>query len=81
MNTIILSIAEPIADQDPEPVTIIIDGKLPEFSDLKEAEQYYDHQASALEKGLFNALPQGVMDKVIIRLMARKVSLYRGLST
>lgn len=82
METIIIPAAEPIADQYPEPITIIIDDKmpLPDFNDLKQAEEYYDEQAAALEKGLLNSLSRGIVDRLIVRLMAHKVSLFKGLS-
>jgi len=82
METIIIPAAEPIADQYPEPITIIIDDKmpLPDFNDLERAGEYYNEQAAAIEDALFNALSQGIMDRLIVRLMAHKVSLFKGLS-
>jgi hypothetical protein len=82
MNTIIIPAAESIADQRPAPITIIIDDKypLPKFNSIKQAVDYYDEQAEAIVDGLFNSLPQGIFDRIAIKIMAKKVSLYKGLT-
>lgn len=89
MKTVIICKAEPLANQEPIPVTIIIDGDLPDFEalrkeykslDFRELSQYYQDQAELLINALYNSLPQGTFDRLGIEFMKKKVSLYRGVT-
>ena len=80
MKTIRLAIAAPIGWQIPQPVTIVIDAGVPDFADLPAAEAWYEQQAGLLTEALFNALPQGTLDRLHLHLMARKLSLYKGVT-
>lgn len=64
-------------------VTIHIHDEIPNTlgalgNTLDDIADYYRRQASALAEALVNSLPQGTCDRLIIELMARKVSLYMG---
>ena len=76
-------------DLNIEDVTIIIDKKIPEMDQLvfkegldpdQEIYAFYKIHAFTLAQALYRSLPQGVYDQLIIELMQRKVSLYRGLT-
>lgn len=78
MKTLRLCKFEPLRGQEPSPVTIIIDDKIPKHDDLKQAEQFHKTEAKNLEDALYRSLPQGTYDRLAILLAARKVSLYVG---
>ena len=84
---IFLTKADPIVNPDEVKDTIIhINQYLPKFEGrgrdcLKAAEKFYDDEATKLEEALQNSLPQGVKDRLLIKLMKRKVSLYRGITS
>ena len=82
MKTSKFAMAEPTDKMGhvPEPVTIIIDGKLPDIDSGTDMQQFFTQEASQLAFELFYSLPQGTYDKLIIELMKRKVSVYRGLT-
>lgn len=81
MRQINLSIAEPIGDTHPQPVTIIINDKIPKTETLDEAREFYTMQASVLARSLFNALPQGTRHRLLIELIQLEAqnSLFRGI--
>lgn len=78
-------IAEPLLNT-PTPCIIQCTHKLPDFgpmggTDLLAAHRaYYDTEAKMIADGLFDALPQGTLDRILIHFMQRKLSLYRGLT-
>lgn len=93
MKTILACKAQPIANQEPEPVTIIIDTELPNFeklfSDLtqrydsewyKQVQIWYQTEAERIVEALYLALPQGTFDRLGIEFMKKKISLYRGIT-
>lgn len=56
---------------------IEIVGALPEFDDLADAIRYYDGQAQQIEETLHRALPGGVYDRLVGRMLTRKASHFR----
>lgn len=59
--------------------TIIINGKIPE--DLwigNKSEEFCDNEAQMIDDALYNSLPQGTYDRLGIKFMQRKVTLYQG---
>ena len=82
MKTIRIAMAEQTDKMGsvPAPVTIIIDGQLPDIDSSVDIHSFFDGQARRLAYELFYSLPQGTYDKLIIELMKRKVSVYRGLT-
>jgi hypothetical protein len=78
MKTLRLCKFDLLNEQEPEPVTIIIDDSIPNHTYLSESERFHDRQAAELEKALYNSLPQGTYDRLAILFASRKVSLYRG---
>ena len=75
---ITLSKADPIGKEELPDMFISISADLPKHKTLEDSENYYDTQAIQLEDALYNVLPQGVFDRLTIKLMERKTSLYRG---
>lgn len=77
--------ASPITRNEPVAgVVIRICYELPEVDcrsamTLAEVGEFYDQQARVLAKVLMENLPQGTSDRLIMELMAKKVSLYRGI--
>jgi len=80
MITLYTNKASPIGDQSIKDTTLIISGAPPEFKDLRRAEKWYQKQAERVATILFTTLPQGTLDRILIALMQRKVSLYKGLT-
>ena len=78
MKTIKLAKADPLQGTDPQPTTIVIDSQIPNDPTF-DVEIYYYKQAEELTKALIECLPQGTLDRMLVTLMKRKVSLYRGL--
>ncbi len=78
MKVISLSKAKPIGNRHHEAVQIFIQNDTPDFKDLKQGEAYYEEQAATLADGLFDSLPQGTYDRLVIKLMTKKTSLYAG---
>lgn len=73
--------AEPLNGDKPKQTIIDITVELPKFDTLASFEtvrEFYDTQAYWLAQALFNSLPQGTFDRLIIELMKCKTSLYRG---
>jgi len=46
--------------------------------DLKRVGEIFDREASKLADALFEVLPQGIYDRLVMRLMEKKVSVYFG---
>lgn len=70
-----------LGDKEPRSVTIIIDLDLPSGHDVVLGiEDTFDHDARELARALFSSLPQGTLDRLLIQIMKRKVSIYRGLT-
>ncbi len=69
--------ADPIGETEVQPVTIEVNGTLPGPEELELA---YDLDAGALANALYYSLPQGTFDRLIIKLMKRKTSVYRGIT-
>lgn len=76
--------ADPIGVNDKNsvrPVIIRITEDIPDFHGheaLAFAREFYADEAKTLAFALFNSLPQGTLDRLIIVLMERTASLYRG---
>ncbi|MFH1527752.1 MAG: hypothetical protein ABIG69_14065 [Bacteroidota bacterium] len=77
---IILDKADPVGQGKVQDTIIEIKNKLPKIDSLEMAERHYEEQATLLEKALQESICQGVKDRLLIKLMARKVSLYRGIT-
>ena len=83
MDHLILCKFDPLAGQKAPGVTIEIVAELPSMEktgSLKDVEIFYDSQATPLVNALRNNLPQGVLFRVLYRLMEfyAKDILYRG---
>ena len=79
--------AEPLGRTDTvEDILLYIGHKLPEFkapsTTLNDFMKFYDEEAQKIADALFDHLPQGTMDRVLYKIMERKVkeSGYRGLT-
>lgn len=79
MDALILYKADSLLSEKVPSRRIYIESDLPDFSSLEKAEKYFELQALYLEDALRNSLPQAVYDKLIIHMMKRKTSLFRGL--
>lgn len=89
MNTVKLYMADPIAPDNPDvpqpvAVKIVIDELLPDVPYQEgwrdQLDAHYDEQADALVDALYHALPQGTFDRVALKMFAKKLSLYRGVT-
>lgn len=58
---------------------IMIDSEITEFGPtwLGDAADFYEDQAAMLVDALIQSLPGGTLDRVLIRLMEHKASLFR----
>ncbi len=82
MKTVNINKAQTIGPSgEIESVNIVIDNPVPEHRrDLSFEEMgfFFDKEANFLADALFKTLPQGTMDRLLIALMKRKLSLYIG---
>lgn len=67
-----------VKDEPSDGALIEITDKLPEFVSCGLSEDIFEHQASDLAFALFSTLPQGTLDRLIVKLMEHKLSYYRG---
>jgi len=79
LKTLSLFKADPLHGDKVENVSITIHLNM-EGMNIEDHERLFDDQAKSLALVLFYSLPQGTYDKLIIELMKRKVSVYRGLT-
>lgn len=82
MKEIRIMKADQIGGKEVKPVTLVIDDTLPDFSakDSEPIEEAYNYDAELLAGALFQSLPQGTMERLIIKLLKLKVSVYRGIT-
>ena len=78
MKKIRMYTASPLGETGVEGVTIVLDLAVPELGSLDEARSLYESQATLLAVALTDSLPQGTLDRLLICLMERCASLYRG---
>lgn len=78
MKTIELHTASPLGKTDVKRVRILICEVVPDLPSLDAARSLYDAEASLLAAALTDSLPQGTLDRLLIALMERCASLYRG---
>ena len=74
--------ADPIGETEVLPATIVIDTKLSgnKCMDGMDIDDIYIKDAGLLADALFYSLPQGTFDRLIVKLMKRKMSAYRGIT-
>ena len=77
LNEVHIFKAAPIGDQIIRPTVIHITETIPEMKTLEAAEATYWVEADELAEALHEALPGGVLDRLLIRLMEIKASLWR----
>lgn len=82
MKEIQIMKADQIRDTEVKPITIVINSSLPHISDHDEnpVEEAYGYDADLLSRALFYSLPQGTFDRLVIKMLKRKVSVYRGIT-
>ena len=61
-----------------ESKSISISKEMPDFQSLKDTEHIFDSDAEAIVKALCESLPQGTVDRVLAKLMAKKASSFVG---
>lgn len=82
MKTVRVYKAQPITkNEEVKSVTIYINAEIEHAKTLEDAEFVYQEDASMLADALFNSLPQGTADRLLIELLKRKTSLYCGTTT
>ena len=57
---------------------IVIDDKIPPMMDLSESDEFHEDQAGMINHALQAVLPQGTYDRLGIKFMQHKISLYQG---
>lgn len=80
MKTITIPMASPLRGDLPQQVTIVTEGEVPTFNTSEDYRLYYRLQAQVLVDALKNALPQGMLEQVMLVLLEQKASLYRGIA-
>ena len=80
MKTTFICKADPLTKAEAvEGQVIYINDKIPRKMLLLETcQSFYEKQASLINKVLADTLPQGTYDRLGIKFMQKKVSLYRG---
>ena len=81
MKEIIVAKASPIGDQVIESVAIRIETGVPDFGHdrdfVTQAQAFYDAEADKVVDALWTALPGGVIDRVLAKLLERHASLFK----
>ena len=85
MKKIILPKADALNYYRPEGIIIEISSDLPKFKQVtdkpitaKDVERRFAGIAETLVTALVDNLPQGVLEPLLIKLMERRISVYRG---
>lgn len=76
MRELNMPLASPIGAQVITPISININLKIPDLKTIDGVRNYYDHQAQRLADALISALPQGIIEPLMIKLMQQRISLY-----
>ena len=80
MKTLNLPKASPVGAEIIKSVQINIKLDIPKtMKTINGVRNYYEHQAQRLADALLQALPQGMIEPLMIRLMQKRISIYRGL--
>jgi hypothetical protein len=76
--------AQSIGDKKAESVTIIIETEIPDINKdislngfYEKAHKLYKDQAESLGNALYNSLPGGTLDKLLIFFLEKKASLFK----
>ena len=76
MKTVYLHKAQAAVRSEPvESVTLVFDDTIPDTLSLKEYERLYDEQAEQLVAVLTSVTAQGVLDRMLGKLMLRRASM------
>lgn len=77
---LVLHTAAPLTGTRPlvTPLTIVLNAPIPEAQSLAEAKACYEAEAQALAEALCETLPQGTLERLVVALMERTASYYRG---
>jgi hypothetical protein len=83
MKTIKIAKFDPLHQETAEDTVISITEDNPGLSNndhrsMKDMAVYYEDQADLIADALYNSLPQGTFDRLVIKLLQHKTSLYRG---
>lgn len=68
-------VADPVADQQIPDLEIVGDAPIPGLESLKELENLFDEQASAIAAALHDSLPQGTWDRLIAEMVRLHASM------
>lgn len=76
-NYIEISKAQSTGTQEIPNLTIDIDCEIGDAGSLEAARLTYEHQGKQLELALYNSLPGGTYDQLLVAMMERKASLFK----
>ena len=77
MKTVYLHKAQAVTSRSAvESVTLVFDDEIPDTLTLKQYERLYDEQAEQLVALLTSVMAQGVLDRVLGKLMLRRASMF-----
>ena len=80
-KTVTVSGYDPFDHQSPVDTTLRIVGVPPSINELDSVEQHnewYEGQADLIADVILNSLPQGVTHRLLIKMLERYASSYRG---
>lgn len=75
MITVKVCMASPVAHENLEPATIVVDQKLP--TSIISVGEFYRQQADVIEMALHNTLPGGTYDALLRSMLERRASFLR----
>jgi len=76
-RTLNMPLAQPTAGVCPLPLTVVFSDNVPELVSLDALARYYRAKAIELVDAFIKVAPGGLVDAVLVRLLERKVSLFR----
>ena len=83
MHTVLVAKAARLHEPEIPGVTLQIAGELPPFDGvaMEDVVAYYQREATQVVEALVTTLPQGTMHAVLVTLLSRYGSVYRGPTT
>jgi hypothetical protein len=73
-KTIVIHKAQPLMGDDVPSLNILIDQEVPEFQNLSDADFLYQQDAEQLCAALYDTLPGGMFDRLVVEMLKRTIS-------
>lgn len=79
MQTVHITRAAPIGKEQPQAVTIVIDGEPDDRMTIPEFIEFYEDQSDRLVDALWFSLPHATRERLIGKLLLKEAGCYKGI--